>query len=59
MTRTTALTHRPKCDDCGEPAVVTYRRDGRTINKCFDDLDLNDRKEPEVDKLLRKLGLIE
>jgi hypothetical protein len=58
VTRTPALTHHPKCDDCGEPAVVTYRRDGRTIHKCFDDLDINDRKNTDVDRLLRKAGLI-
>jgi hypothetical protein len=57
MTRTKALTHIAKCDDCGEPAVVTYTEDGRTVNKCFDDLGKGKTKD-ETEALLRKLGLI-
>jgi len=57
MPLTKALTHKPKCDDCGEPAVVTYRENGRTVNKCFDDLGKGKTKD-ETTELLRKLGLI-
>jgi hypothetical protein len=48
----------PPCRDCGEPAVVSYTKDGQTVHQCIECFAKPPSAHQQDTSLLVRLGLI-